>query len=247
MPSLKRLLNPVKTDFVRICKANELILDYSLNRKETAILRDIFEARAYSGYFPFYQKNTIFDIGAHYGYFSLFAWKNSGPGSVIFAFEPDADNFKALSHNLEKNKAGNIHPFNMAVGAANEISKLYKGESPNNSLLPDYSLTKGSRFTEIETRTLARIIGENNIERIDFLKMDCEGSEYMILETLPDEVYNIVTTISMEFHDLKSHKYNGNFMVSLLRKHRFEIVYYTYDHTSMGLNYGRIIATKALY
>ncbi len=245
MPDLKRLLNPVKTDFARICKANDLVLNYNHNKKEIFILRDIFESRAYADYFPFYQKNTIIDIGAHFGYFSLFAGRNSNPETVILAYEPDPGNFEALCSNIEKNRTFNIQPYNFAVGSANEISKLYLGKSPNNSLLPDYSLANSDRYTETETRTLERITHENNITRIDFLKMDCEGSEYAILETMPREVFNIITTVSMEFHDVKSPGYNGDFLVRLLRKNGFEIVRYGYEYTSMGLNHGRIIATRA--
>jgi len=244
MRSLKKLICPVKNDFALICKANKLLLDFSLNKKEIAILSDIFEARVYAGYFPFYQKVTILDIGAHYGYFSLFARNNTDPASVIFAFEPENNNYMALCHNMEKNGAVNIHPFNVAVGGINEITKLYKGNSPNNSLLKQYSLATDDLYAETETRTLDRIIRDNNIQRIDFLKMDCEGSEYSILETMPDHVFDLIITVSMEFHDLKSAKYNGNFITSILHSHHFNIVKFTYDPTSMGLNYGKIIATK---
>jgi FkbM family methyltransferase len=244
MRNLKSFICPVRNDFARICKANNLLLDFDLNKKEIAILRDIFEARAYADYFPFFQKVTILDIGAHYGYFSLFGVRNTDPASTILAFEPEVNNYRVLCRNIEKTGAGNIHPFNFAIGGNNEISKLYKGESPNNSLLPQYSLAANNLYTETETRTLDRIISENNIQRIDFLKMDCEGSEYSILETMPDKVFDLISTVSMEFHDLKSAEYNGNFIIKMLRNHHFEIVRYTYDHTSMGLNYGRIIATK---
>ncbi len=241
---LKKLFGLKKNDFAIICKANNLLLDYSQNKKEIDILRDVFEARSYSDYFPFYQKVTIIDIGAHYGYFSLFSSKNTDNASLIFAFEPDVNNYRILCRNIEKNKAANIHPVNCAIAGTDELSRLYKGRSPNNSLLQDYSFVQKDQYIKIQTKTLPQIITDNDIQRIDFLKMDCEGSEYAILETMPDRVLNLITTVSMEFHDLKSAKYNGQFIVHLLREHHFEIVRYTYDSTSMGLNYGRIIATK---
>jgi FkbM family methyltransferase len=244
MRSLTKIFRPEKNDFEVICKANHLLLDYALNKKEVVILRDIFEARAYADYFPFYQKVTIIDIGAHYGYFSLFACRNADPASLIFAFEPEHNNYRALCSNIEKNKADNIHPFNCAIGGTNEMSRLYIGRSPNNSLLQHYSLATADRYAETETKTLSQIISENDIRQIDFLKMDCEGSEYAILETMPGRIFDLISTVSMEFHDLKSAERNGQYIVNLLRKNHFEIVRYTYDHTTMGLNYGRIIATK---
>jgi FkbM family methyltransferase len=241
---LKNLFDPKKNDFDLICKANNLVLDYNNNKKEIDILREVFEARSYSDYFPFYQKVTIIDIGAHYGYFSLFSSKNTNSATLIFAFEPDISNYRALCSNIEKNNAANIRPVNCAIAGTKETSRLYKGKSPNNSLMQNYSLVQKDKYTEIQTTTLSQIIYDYSIKQIDFLKMDCEGSEYAILETMPDEVFNLIKTVSMEFHDLKNDQYNGQFIVDLLRKHCFEIVRFTYNSTSMGLNYGRIIATK---
>ncbi|MBN1414809.1 MAG: FkbM family methyltransferase [Bacteroidales bacterium] len=244
MSLLKELFSQRKKNFASICKANSLLLDYTLNKSEFDILRDIFEFRSYAEYFPFYQHVTIIDIGAHYGYFSLFAAGNSGSGSNIYAFEPDENNYKALCNNIEMSNARNIHPFNYAIDSTNAMTRLYQGKSPNHSLLQDYSLVQHDRYVDIQTKTLSQVVAENDIRRIDFLKMDCEGSEYTILETLPENIFDLITTVSMEFHDLKSAKYNGFFIVNILRDHHFEIVRFTYDHTSMGLNYGRIVATK---
>ena len=74
--------------------------------------------------------------------------------------------------------------------------------------------------------------------------MDCEGSEYMILENLDKEIFDKIETISMEFHDLKNEKYTGDTIRKLLMNNGFTIVKYEYDYTKRGLNFGKIIGTK---
>jgi len=85
---------------------------------------------------------------------------------------------------------------------------------------------------------------ENGIDKIDFLKMDCEGSEYKILDNLPKDIFNRIITISLEFHDLKDHKYTGNRIVKILKNNNFDIVKFKYEKTYLGLNYGKVIGTK---
>ena len=209
------------------------------------ILSDIFEGREYSDYFPFYKKVTIIDIGAHYAYFSIFANKNTNNQSTIFAIEPSIMNFEKMTSNINKNKIENIIGLNCALGTKNENATLYLGNTSNNSLISDYSLLKKEKSIEkIEIKTLDTIISENKIDKIDFLKMDCEGSEYLILENINAQTFDKISTISMEFHDLKNEKYTDETLLNILINNNFKIVKYQYNKTSMGLNYGKIIASK---
>ena len=41
---------------------------------------------------------------------------------------------------------------------------------------------------------------EKNITKIDFLKMDCEGSEYRIFENFSTDFLGIIDKIVMEYH-----------------------------------------------
>ena len=54
--------------------------------------------------------DTIFDIGANIGLFTLLAWEKCGPGGVIYAFEPIPPIFKALSLNAQRYHTENIKP-----------------------------------------------------------------------------------------------------------------------------------------
>ena len=242
---LKRLIKREKKIFLTFCQSNNLLLNYQSNKNEFGILKAIFENREYSDYFPFYKKVNIIDIGAHYGYFSIFAKNNTDKNSIIIAIEPNKSNFKHLEKNIRDCKISNIRSFNYAIGGKSGLSKLYQGQTPNHSIVENYILLKQNRgFEEIEVKTLEEFINENNLDKIDFLKMDCEGAEYSILENTPNYIYDKIITISMEFHDLKDNNYTGENLCKILIKNGFEIVKYNYEKTSMNLNYGKIIGTK---
>jgi len=231
--------------FTDICKANNLHLNYQKNKKEFQILSDIFENREYADYFPFYKKVTIIDIGAHYGYFSIFAHKNTHPQSTIFAIEPAASNFNQMCVNLKENDIENVLTLHTAIDTTNGFSILHSGRSSNHSLLSNYSLLKKNAIQEkVKCMTIESILKDHKIEKIDFLKIDCEGTEYAVFESLSKEIFEKITTISMEFHDLKSEKYTADFLIQLFISHHFKIVKFHYMPTTMGLNYGKIIATR---
>lgn len=232
-----------KQDFIKICRANHLQLNYKLNRPNLPILKEIFEKRTYSDYFPFYQKATIIDIGAHFGYFSLFAHKNLHSDSKIIAIEASKENVERLKQNIEKNVAQNVEVVSCGIGGKSGKMQLYKGANVNNSILKNYNLAK-EQGELIEIQTLSQIIATHQLEYIDFLKLDCEGAEYQILETLPPEIYQRIGVISMEFHDLKDAKYNGNFLRRILIQNGFDVVKYEYNATSMGNNYGRLVGVR---
>jgi FkbM family methyltransferase len=244
---IKKLIANKKKRFERICDVNNLNLNYQNNKNGLDILSDIFEKREYANYFPFYQKVTIVDIGAHYGYFSLFAKNNIDEDSKIYSLEPNKCNFKNLEENFKDCNLTNINCFNYALGGKNEISKLYHGKSINNSIIDNYSmLDKNLSFEEVQIQTLEDFIIQNELVKIDFLKMDCEGAEYSILESTPKHIFDMITTISMEFHDLKNKNISPEDLIKKLTQNDFEIVKYKYEKTSMNLNYGKIIGTKIL-
>ena len=232
--------------FRRICRSAQLKLSHKLNKGGISTLRDIFEYREYSDYFPFYEKVTVVDIGAHYGFFSLFASKNTNPQSVIYAIEPSSKNFAVLKQNLLSNSVANVIPLKKAIGKEKRNGVLYEGISVNNSLISDYPfLTDRGKESKVEITDLLSIMNEYQIEEIDFLKMDCEGAEYEIIYHTPRAVFERIKVLSLEFHDLKNEAFTGKRLVSKLKENGFAVVNFKYRRTVMDLNYGKIVGVRA--
>lgn len=242
MDALKRILINKKSTFEKLCESNHIQLDYVLNREGISILSDIFQKREYADYFPFYEDSVILDFGGHFGYFSLFAWKNSGNASRIFVFEPDPKNFQILSKNIENTP---IVAFQMGVSETTGTAKLFLGNSTNHSLIHDYKLNLNAKeFVTIETISLKDIFEKNNLEKVDFVKMDCEGAEYEIILNSPSEVLQKISTFSIEFHDMQIKEKTAARLIEKLMQSGFKVVKYVYEPSNLGLNYGKLIMTQ---
>jgi len=242
---LRHLLRSKRTVFNTLCQANSLRLDYQSNKSELKVLEDIFLAREYADYFPFYQQVTVVDIGAHYGYFSLFAAANTNSSSKIVAIEPSPSNVEQLKQNLIGNQVTNVELYPFAIGGKKGEVALFEGKNSNRSIVEGNALAnQKSGGRKVAVWTLEALFAELAIDQVDFLKIDCEGAEFEIFETLPTHVFDRISTISMEFHDLKDSSRTADVLIDKLKAHSFEIVKYTYGATTMNLNYGRLVATK---
>ena len=242
---LKRILRRDKKTFSRICKLVGLNLNFSKNMDGIEVLKAIFEEREYADYFPFYKKVTIVDIVAHYGYFSIFASKNTSPDSIVYAVEPSKKNLKTLNENLKDCKIQNITAHQLAIGGENTSLDLFTGRSVNHSLFENYALLGNEKNTQkVKVKTLEQFVFDNKIEQIDFLKMDCEGAEYAILFNTPRSIFDKVSVISMEFHDMKNVDFTGDKIVKKLEVNGFEIMKFEFGKTKLDLNFGKIVGRR---
>ncbi len=234
-----------KTTFNNVCERNGLRISFDDNSSGLQVLQNIFVDREYADYFPFYQDAVIVDIGAHYGYFSLFAEVNSGTNARIFSFEPDPKNYAILNKNISNQGSKKIkaHPF--AIGGKNRTASLHLGNSTNSSLIEDYQLlSKDHSSTSVDVRALDEVLTELQIDKIDFLKIDCEGAEYEIIAQSSDDSLKKAAIISMEFHDMKNVNQTAQTLINRLTSLGFKVVKFQYERTNFGLNYGKLIFQK---
>ena len=237
---IKWLVSYDKRKFERICKQQNLNLSYSKNQSSLPILYAIFSMREYADYFPFYEQATIVDVGAHYGYFSLFAAQNLAPNSKIYSFVPHPVNASTCRENLQRNKVENCVVREQAVASTNGKIKLFESKSMNHSIVS----TEKKQKIEVEATTLRDIMNEYGITTIDFLKLDCEGAEYeIILQANSDTLQNI-QTISLEFHDLRNQHYRPQHLIEKFIEEGFKIKKYSFSDTNSASNHGHIIASK---
>lgn len=181
--------------------------------------------------------DVVVDIGAHIGVFSVFA--ASMTQNTIYAFEPFPHNFEVLKRNISVNGVNNILPSRCAVSdRPGSTTLLLSSASSTNHLLSNHTIldkleeyqasTEHLKYKsampgelrdciEVPTTTLQDIIDSNNLEQIDFLKMDCEGSEELILTSTPKNYLKRVRKIAFEFHDHLS-KINHDEMRKLLEE-----------------------------
>jgi FkbM family methyltransferase len=140
---------------------------------------------------------TIIDIGAHIGSFTLYAHK-ANPRAKIFSFEACAANFALLRKNIERNQAANARLQHAAVVSESREVKLFTAgnQTGSNSL---YHPTQ--QFELVQGLGINELFASLKIDRCDLLKMDCEGAETEILRSITPQNLAAVRAIIMEYHD----------------------------------------------
>lgn len=180
----------------------------------------ILEANTSHKIFQIQCNDIVVDIGAHVGYFTLFAAKRATEGKVI-AFEPSNESFLLLEKNIKINSYKNIIPEKIAITKikGKQILYLNRENEISNTI---YKQKENLSEEKINTMTLQDIFEKYRLEKIDFLKMDCEGAEYEIIMNVPSSILNKIQKISMEIHE-EMVPYTKEVMIENLKKHGFNV------------------------
>lgn len=147
---------------------------------------------------------VIIDIGANIGAFTLFASKKPNV-AMIYAFEPESNNFQLLEKNIILNKlADRVRAVKKAVcgSAGKRLLNVADDSSGNNSFMMEQPYKSAE---EVSCTTLSDVFAENNIEVCHLLKLDCEGSEFEILLSAPNELFKKIVTLFVEIHPVPGH------------------------------------------
>jgi FkbM family methyltransferase len=126
--------------------------------------------------------DTVLDIGAHIGCYSLFFSKLVGKTGKVYAFEPDPANYELLEKNVAAHNPGNIVTERTALGNFTGKCKLFIANGPSNHL---YASDADKNFTEVPMTTVDEYL-KNRAGGVDFIKMDIEGAEYLAFQGMAD-------------------------------------------------------------
>ena len=127
---------------------------------------------------------TVLDIGAHQGLYTLLAAKKVGPDGRVYSFEPSPREQKALLFNVRLNRCRNVRVQALALGNADGSASLYVVNGPNtgcNSLRPP-NLPDRTCGVAVRIQALDNWLAEQNVNRVDFIKLDVEGGELDVLK-----------------------------------------------------------------
>lgn len=130
--------------------------------------------------------SVVIDVGAGIGEFAVLASDKVGKEGKVIAIEPSPDDFKTLQDNIRLNGCKNVIPINTAVSDKKETFLL---------------TFKGKEF-KAEAETLPNILSNLNIEinSVNYMKMDIEGGERLVIPSSKDIIRNI-DYLAIEIHD----------------------------------------------
>ncbi len=142
---------------------------------------------------------TVIDVGANIGTFTLFAAAHA-PEAKIYAFEPEEGTAAALQKNVDDNQLGNRITTEVKGIAGTEGERTFYVAGKCSWFGSFYKPVGESMPVTISVTTLAQVFQKYGITQCDFLKLDCEGAEYEILYGLPEELFERIGFIALEYH-----------------------------------------------
>ncbi|MDD2646925.1 MAG: FkbM family methyltransferase [Patescibacteria group bacterium] len=144
-------------------------------------------------------KAPILDIGAHIGLFSLYC-RALNPNVFIYAFEPEENNFKALEKiNIDNNLRINL--IRAAIGEKSGEGELVIAADNHNHHLAEQEAAPEQKFQKVKIYNLSDWRQANKITEIGLLKMDIEGGEYQIIDSLSIDDFKIIEAMVLEYHN----------------------------------------------
>lgn len=206
--------------FQYICIKYNLRLSYSLNKDAVHILQEIFLKSIYNYEFQDSPK-VIIDIGGHYGYFALYTSKKFKHNCTILSIEPSLSNIAKFKKNIESTGVKNVTLVEGALAGKNSQRDLYLSLSQNHSLYQDYSTIRlGSE--SILCYSLKSLLEKYNLNRVDLMKIDCEGSEHEILMECDKETLSRINYLFIEMHPINHSDYSIPKTLKYLQENYFE-------------------------
>jgi FkbM family methyltransferase len=161
----------------------------------------------------------IIDVGANVGLFTLFV-KSRCPGATMYAIEPIEENFEILQRNVRLHELDHVHLYNFALGKTDGSKRdfiFYPNMTANSTATPAskdhfyqvlgewrseeqarFLLTAVPRVSNV--RTLSALLAEEQITRVDLLKIDVEGDELEVIKGIEQKDQGLIKQIAAEIH-----------------------------------------------
>ncbi|WP_162932318.1 FkbM family methyltransferase [Solimonas sp. K1W22B-7] len=124
---------------------------------------------------------TFVDIGANAGAYSFFVRSRFGAGVRILAVEPDPEMRRRIAYNMASNGIANIEvcPVALSDRRGEALLELHEGQRGQNTLVE--ASAAGRSMLAVPVDTLANLLAERGVTRVDALKIDIEGHEPRVL------------------------------------------------------------------
>ena len=143
-------------------------------------IRGTYEANEVASFLRFIKKgDTVLDVGAHAGYYSLLAANHVGKDGKVISIEPHPLNLTYLWNHFKINNVQNATILDCAVGSMNRWVSFDTSSGTGRARVEQTS-SKSSKL--IEMKTLDYLFERGLIGKPKVIKMDVEGAELEALE-----------------------------------------------------------------
>ncbi len=147
---------------------------------------------------------TCWDLGAHFGYYSIGLALRTGPSGQVVAVEPLQANYARLERHRRMNDLTWLKTYQCAAsdvaGEAEFFSDLSQGDTTVHLAYDGETRTAATKTIPVRTVRLDDLVSGGEIRPPDFIKVDVEGHGHHALGGALETIRQHRPVIVMGFH-----------------------------------------------
>ena len=136
---------------------------------------------------------AVLDLGANIGSFSRRVVEEFG--CICYSFEPDPELCRLIPRHP------NIRVFEQAIAPTTGSAVLRVGKNRLGATILPAECEAGEREVTVLTMSLPDLLREHVKEPIAAVKMDIEGAEVGVIDSMTDDLLRSLPQMTIEFHD----------------------------------------------
>ncbi len=179
---------------------------------------------------------TCIDLGSNIGYYACLESNLIGKDGNVYAIEPSPTNFEYLKKNAHIQKFANINTYNFACAEKEGTLHLLVDDFSNLSrvVTNDHHSTKG-KIIAVPSKPLDLFIKENQIDKVDLIRMDVEGYEDKILNGMKDTIKKFKPILQIEVHPMYLGNEKTKEFLQHLKSNGYDVLYYIAREMDLSL------------
>ena len=158
------------------------------------------------------------------GWFTLYAAKKIGPKGKVFIFEPVNKFRKEIINHLKLNNLTNVIVVPYALSNKKEIKYIYlEGGASRIIDSNEINMYDKDKIIKIVSISLDDFVMNNNIRKIDFIKMDIEGEELNALEGMRNTLKKFKPNLAIASYHIVNGEMTYKRVLTFLKSYGFAI------------------------
>lgn len=189
--AIRWIIVVAKKAYVKITRISKIKYTYKGARFNLNLSKDVDSRLFYYGFEEditdqfvktLKKGDIVFDIGANIGIYSVLAGKIVGERGLVYSFEPANNAYEILNSNIDLNLLRNIKAYKLGVSESSGQVTFNKCEDDAYNSIGNKPMKEIKEVVTIQTTSIDEFVKNNNIKRIDVIKVDTEGAEYLIFK-----------------------------------------------------------------
>ena len=194
---------------------------------------------------PLFNSPTFLDVGAHYGYYSVYMAKLVGSTGKVFAFEPNGDYFKVLRTNVILNGLRNVAVHRLALSDMSETVVLEASKRMRARGFPTEKRKMRTKEAEDPLEDSVTAMSFDELATQDgifpeIVKIDVHGGEGKVIAGMKGSLRHSISHLYCELHGEMSGGYTAKDIVGKLEDAGLEI----FEFRGFRGKNGRLVALQ---